>query len=199
MNVDAMQDVDKTVDCQGLSCPMPIVKTKRAIDEIRPGQLLEVIATDPGSVADIQSFADRTGHNYLGTVEDRGRFKHYIRRAAADESREEKKHPYTVSHHHLYGKLSDVPVILDVRELHEHAQGHIPGALCIPLGQIKDAIPDLEVLREREVYVVCQSGNRSDTACQILHEHGFRRVFNVVGGMQAWEGPVMVRANHQVQ
>ncbi len=195
MSAEVQYAVDKTVDCQGLSCPMPIVKTKRAIDEIHPGKVLEVIATDPGSVVDIQSFADRTGHEYLGTVQNGKTYKHYIRRATAKQSHEEKRHPHTVSHDALFAKVSDLPLIVDVREHAEYASGHIPGATSIPLGQIKDAIPQLRKLSEREIFVVCHSGNRSDTACQILHEHGFQRVFNVLGGMQKWQGPVVAHGN----
>ena len=54
--------VDMTVDAKGLSCPMPIVKTKKAINDLQPGQVLEVQATDKGSKADIKAWAESTGH-----------------------------------------------------------------------------------------------------------------------------------------
>ena len=190
MKAYVLEQVDKRVDCRGLSCPMPIVKTKRAIDEIQPGQVLEVSATDPGSVADVKSWAQRTGHQFLGTIEEAGLFKHYIRRVDLSDVKEMKKHPHTVSHKHLLQKLSEKPLILDVREPMEYSFGHIPGAKSIALGKIRDWIAELKEPSHAEIYVVCQTGNRSDMACQILHEHGFSRVFNVIEGMQNWQGPI---------
>ncbi|EBK2060038.1 sulfurtransferase TusA family protein, partial [Salmonella enterica subsp. enterica serovar Typhi] len=82
-----------TLDCKGLACPMPIVKTKKAIDQLESGQVIEVQATDKGSLADIQGWAKNTGHHYLGTVEDGEVLRHYIRKSRPDEMKEEKKHP----------------------------------------------------------------------------------------------------------
>ncbi len=185
-----LEGVHKQVDCQGLSCPMPVVKTKRAIDEIEPGQVLEVIATDPGSVADVKSWATRTGHQFLGTTEHQGTFRHYIRRAKPSEVQEEKRHPHTISHDELLAKLAADPVILDVREPVEYAFGHIPGAKSVPLGRLHEWVRMAKHLTEEEIHVVCHSGNRSDTACQILHEHGFKRALNAVEGMRRWNGPI---------
>ncbi|KPC97477.1 Sulfurtransferase TusA [Geobacillus sp. BCO2] len=58
-----MIKVDMTVDAKGLSCPMPIVRTKKAINELQPGQVLEVQATDKGSKADIKAWAEAQGIN----------------------------------------------------------------------------------------------------------------------------------------
>lgn len=85
--------VDKTLDCKGLSCPMPIVKTKKAMDELNPGQVIEVQATDRGSLADIQGWAKNTGHQYLGTIEENNILRHYLRRSRPDEIKAEQKHP----------------------------------------------------------------------------------------------------------
>ena len=185
-----LEGVNKQVDCQGLSCPMPVVKTKRAINEIEPGQVLEVISTDPGSVADVKSWAMRTGHQFLGTNEQQGTFHHYIRRAEPKNVQTEKNHPYTVSHEELHTKLAGNPIILDVREPVEYTFGHIPGAKSVPLGRLHEWIANAKHLTEEEIHVVCHSGNRSDIACQILHEHGFKRAINAVEGMQHWSGPI---------
>jgi tRNA 2-thiouridine synthesizing protein A len=64
-------DADKTIDCVGLYCPMPIVKTAQAIKEMKPGEVLEVIADDPGIKSDMPAWADKTGNEFLG-VEDAG-------------------------------------------------------------------------------------------------------------------------------
>jgi tRNA 2-thiouridine synthesizing protein A len=74
--------VDKTVDYRGLFCPMPIVKISKAIKEIEVGQVLEMVADDPGSKADVTAWARQTGHELLGTKEEADVFKYYVRRAA---------------------------------------------------------------------------------------------------------------------
>ncbi len=56
---------DKEFDASGLSCPLPIVKTKKALNDMAPGQVLRVVATDPGSVADMAAFAEQTGNDLL--------------------------------------------------------------------------------------------------------------------------------------
>ncbi|OPX02778.1 sulfurtransferase TusA family protein, partial [Geobacillus sp. LEMMY01] len=130
-----MIKVDMTVDAKGLSCPMPIVRTKKAINELEPGQVLEVQATDKGSKADIKAWAESTGHQYLGTIEENGILKHYIRKATENEARKETAFPHVVSNEELQEKLDDPnSFVLDVREPAEYAFGHIPGAVSIPLG-----------------------------------------------------------------
>ena len=57
--------VDLLVDAKGLSCPMPIVKVKKGMTQLEPGQVVELQATDKGSMADIKAWADSTGHQYL--------------------------------------------------------------------------------------------------------------------------------------
>lgn len=184
------QHVDKSIDCKGLSCPMPIVRTKKAVDEIQPGQVLEVLATDPGSVADMKSWADRTGHQFIGTEEEGGTFKHYIRKADANEVKAEQKHPHTISNEDLQAKLGTSPVILDVREPMEYHFGHIPGAQLVAFGQLEERLAELADLKDQEIHIVCRTGNRSDMACQLLAEKGFSHVKNVVPGMSQWTGPV---------
>lgn len=71
---------DIIVDTKGLSCPMPILKTKKAIDGMRAGQILEVIATDPASKADITVFLNRVGHELVETKEQDGVFFFLIRK-----------------------------------------------------------------------------------------------------------------------
>lgn len=79
-------------------------------------------------------------------------------------------------------------VILDVREPGEFANGHIPGARLIPLGQIQARLGELDP--NRELIVVCRSGRRSAQAALSLARQGFSRVLNMTGGMLAWRGPV---------
>lgn len=71
---------DKVLDAKGLACPMPIVRTKGAINEIDTGQILEVHATDKGSKSDIAAWAKATGHELLKDTEEDGVFKFWIKK-----------------------------------------------------------------------------------------------------------------------
>lgn len=71
---------DKTIDCVGLYCPMPIVKTAQAIKELGDGQVLEVIADDVGIKSDMPAWANKTGNEFLGLEEDGGEIKVYVRK-----------------------------------------------------------------------------------------------------------------------
>jgi tRNA 2-thiouridine synthesizing protein A len=73
--------VDKTLDCQGLSCPMPILKLAKEIKGIESGQVLELLGTDPGSKGDVPGWCDKTGNEFLGMEEDGGVYKFYIRKS----------------------------------------------------------------------------------------------------------------------
>jgi tRNA 2-thiouridine synthesizing protein A len=70
---------DETLDCKGLSCPMPILKTKKAIGKMNSGQIIEVLSTDPGTKNDLPAFAKRGGHEYLGEKEDEGFSRFFIK------------------------------------------------------------------------------------------------------------------------
>lgn len=68
------------LDTKGLSCPLPIVKTAQAIRDIRPGELIEVEATDPGSVPDFKAWAASTGNELVEQTEDRGVYRFVLRK-----------------------------------------------------------------------------------------------------------------------
>jgi tRNA 2-thiouridine synthesizing protein A len=71
--------IDKELDVRGLNCPMPILKTKKALGELAAGQVLRVVATDPGSVRDFQAFAKQTGHALLEQTSQGDEFVHLMR------------------------------------------------------------------------------------------------------------------------
>ena len=175
------------LDAKGLACPMPIVKTKKALNGLEAGQVLEVQATDKGSKADLKAWAQSTGHQYLGTLEEGEVLMHYLRKSSNDESIE-RKHPNVVNNNELEMKLnvSEKIVVLDVREAAEYAFNHIPNAISIPLDELEQRLGELE--KEEETYVVCRTGSRSDLAAQKLTEKGFTNVINVVPGMSQWSG-----------
>jgi TusA-related sulfurtransferase len=74
-------DVTETLDVKGQNCPMPVIKTKQSIDGLAPGEVLEVIATDSGSMSDIKGWAESTDNvELVDQVEDDGVYTHYVRR-----------------------------------------------------------------------------------------------------------------------
>ncbi|HMB49196.1 sulfurtransferase TusA family protein [Natronoarchaeum rubrum] len=74
-------DIAETLDVKGASCPMPVVKTKGAIDDLAEGEVLEVLATDPGSMSDIDGWASGTGGvELVGQEEGDDVYKHYVRK-----------------------------------------------------------------------------------------------------------------------
>ena len=77
-------------------------------------------------------------------------------------------------------------VVLDVRLENEFNNGHIKGARLIPVGMLESRLKELESIKNTDIIVSCQSGNRSLRAAQILKKHGFETVYNLSGGMSAW-------------
>jgi rhodanese-related sulfurtransferase len=78
-------------------------------------------------------------------------------------------------------------IIVDVREPHEYAAGHVPNARHIPMGQVDKRLGELDKFKDKPVIVVCQSGNRSSSTCNALTKRGFEKVYNLSGGISAWE------------
>lgn len=70
---------DRTEDCRGAFCPVPIIRARQAIKSLAPGQVLEILATDPGSQGDFRAFAKNTGHELVLATEDEGTFTYYLR------------------------------------------------------------------------------------------------------------------------
>jgi tRNA 2-thiouridine synthesizing protein A len=73
-------DHQKELDARGLSCPLPILRTKKALAEMSGGQVLKVLATDPGSVKDFEAFSRQTGNTLLESSEIEGGFLFYLQR-----------------------------------------------------------------------------------------------------------------------
>lgn len=73
-------DFDKELDARGLNCPLPILRTKKALADMTTGQILHVLATDPGSVKDFQAFAKQTGNELLSQTEKGKDFEFFIKR-----------------------------------------------------------------------------------------------------------------------
>lgn len=74
-------NADQTLDCSGMACPMPILKTKKAIDGLAVGQILKMIATDPGSTSDMQAWTQKTGHELVASERDGDKYIFYVKKA----------------------------------------------------------------------------------------------------------------------
>ena len=72
---------DQTLDAKGLNCPLPILKAKKALKSLTGGQVLEVVSTDPGSVADFAAFCRTTGNELMEQNEDGGIYTYLIKKA----------------------------------------------------------------------------------------------------------------------
>ncbi|HEU4622956.1 MAG TPA: sulfurtransferase TusA family protein [Burkholderiaceae bacterium] len=74
-------EIAKDVDARGLNCPLPVLRAKKALADLQSGQILRIVATDPGSVRDFEAFARQTGNELVRQFEnDKREFEHYLRR-----------------------------------------------------------------------------------------------------------------------
>jgi TusA-related sulfurtransferase len=73
-------EAQKEIDTRGLNCPLPILKAKKALADMASGEVLKVLATDPGSIRDFQAFARQTGNELLEQSTDADEFTHFLRR-----------------------------------------------------------------------------------------------------------------------
>lgn len=71
---------DKELDARGLNCPLPILRAKKSLSAMSPGEILKILATDPGSVKDFEAFAKQTGHPLLSSSKSGGEFLFYMKK-----------------------------------------------------------------------------------------------------------------------
>ncbi len=174
---------DIVLDAKGLACPMPIVRTKKTIKTLEPGQVIEVQATDKGSTADLRAWANSTGNHYLGTIEEGEVLRHYVRKSTGDVTEPAAFDQIVDNAKVEAARQDDSITVLDVREQAEYAFAHVPGAINIPLGELEARCTELD--SNQTIYVICRTGSRSDMACRQLSDKGYT-VYNVVPGMQEW-------------
>jgi tRNA 2-thiouridine synthesizing protein A len=77
--------VDSYLDAKGMLCPMPVISVKRAIKNLRRGQILAISATDKGACRDIPAWAEQTGHTLLNSTEENGIFTFYIEKVGWED------------------------------------------------------------------------------------------------------------------
>lgn len=78
-----MVETPVLLDASGLTCPMPLLKAKKALNELPAGALLRVVATDPGSVRDFEVFAKQSGNDLLESTHTNGRYEYLLRKRPA--------------------------------------------------------------------------------------------------------------------
>lgn len=71
---------DEVLDLKGLSCPMPILKTKKALQNLKSGQILEVWGTDPGTKNEMPKMCEKEGHEFLGMIDEPGYTRYFIKK-----------------------------------------------------------------------------------------------------------------------
>jgi tRNA 2-thiouridine synthesizing protein A len=75
-----MSEFHQELDASGLNCPLPILRAKKALAALETGQILKIVATDPGSVKDFDAFAKQTGNTLLSSGEEGGKFVFFIQK-----------------------------------------------------------------------------------------------------------------------
>jgi tRNA 2-thiouridine synthesizing protein A len=80
---------DETLDVRGLSCPMPTLKTAKTMKSMAPGRILEVLGTDPGTKKDMPKLAKKSGHEWLGFLDDEGFYRFYLRKGEGPKKENE--------------------------------------------------------------------------------------------------------------
>ncbi len=80
MNAETEIRFDRELDARGLNCPLPILRTKKSLNDMASGQVLKIVATDPGSVRDFQAFSKQTGNQLLLSNESGGEYLFMMRK-----------------------------------------------------------------------------------------------------------------------
>ena len=78
-------------------------------------------------------------------------------------------------------------VVVDVREENEYLKGHIVNSIHVPMSYLNERLKELEKYKDKPIIVGCRSGQRSAQACATLKKHGFESVYNLTGGVMAWQ------------
>lgn len=84
-----MENTTNELDTRGLNCPLPVLKTRKALNDLAPGELLKVTSTDPGSIKDFPTFAKQTGHELVSQEELDGEFVFILRKSEVVINEEE--------------------------------------------------------------------------------------------------------------
>lgn len=83
MSISSSGPHDAILDARGLMCPMPVLRAKKALRDVKEGNILQVLATDPGSVADMKAFCEMTGNRLVSSEQDGDVFIYHIEKSGA--------------------------------------------------------------------------------------------------------------------
>lgn len=183
--------IHATIDCSEYDCPMVLVQVKEYLDRLASGEIVEVITDrDPKFQLVLQGWASETHDSYFDSFSKDRKTHHYIKKAKIALRKEPRAYLHVITNDELIKKQFDgTPLhILDVREDFEFMLGHVPVAVNVPLSQFTANLAGFD--KEAVYYVICRTGNRSDMACKYMEAMGFQRVYNVLPGMNEWDGPV---------
>lgn len=180
---------DVTLDVKGLASPILIDQTKKEMESLQPGQVLEVLVADQDAGTHIKAWVNSTNDQFIGTLASGDLFKHYIRKAP-EANKEADIHQLVLNNADLEERMNNDEnlIVIDVREEAEYQFGHIPQTVNIPLGVIERQVDQFN--KDEPIYLICRSGNRSDLAAKKLTKLGFTEVYNVVPGMSQWTGKI---------
>lgn len=180
----------KTLDCKDYKCPLPQVQAKEALEQIEEMEVLEILTTDVDAEKEFRKWTTQTGDIYISSEKKADHVVHYIQKAPPASRKLGNKYQKIISNSDLNEKLSKAEsfILLDVREEIEYFIGHIPEAINIPLGEVKDRLHELD--KDQTYAIICRTGNRSDFACQMLDDAGFQDIYNVLPGMSEWSGKI---------
>ena len=78
--MESALEIKKTIDTSGMSCPVPLLKTKKALKDLDSGDILKIISTDPGSEKDLPKFGNKGGNTYIGKDDVNGVISHFIKK-----------------------------------------------------------------------------------------------------------------------
>ena len=81
LDMDIDIEVNQSLDTCGLSCPLPLLKTKQALNRLETGQVLSIVCTDPGSVRDFEVFSKQSGHQLLDSLQEEGKYYYWFKKA----------------------------------------------------------------------------------------------------------------------
>ncbi len=166
--------ITKQLDCKGLCCPMPVIKTKKAMKDLEPGEVLEMVATDPGAIPDMEAWARQTGHKLLEAHDEGETFRFLIEKKGAQTEQQEEQVQEVVADSmdeategevlevvqlDCKGLCCPMPVIKTKKAIKEMKIGQMVEMVATDPG----AIPDMEAWARQTGHELVEAHDEGDT------------------------------------